>query len=59
MDSIVADLRSSDATHKIKNGKFKFPSKGKSINKRVKIGRNQKCPCGSDKKYKRCCLEKS
>ena len=23
-----------------------------------KIGRNQKCPCGSGKKYKRCCLRK-
>ncbi len=22
-----------------------------------KIGRNEKCPCGSGKKYKRCCLE--
>lgn len=22
----------------------------------VKIGRNDKCPCGSDKKYKKCCL---
>jgi preprotein translocase subunit SecA len=23
-----------------------------------KIGRNQACPCGSGKKYKRCCLGK-
>lgn len=23
-----------------------------------KIGRNEKCPCGSGKKYKRCCLKK-
>ncbi|MDI9325378.1 MAG: SEC-C metal-binding domain-containing protein, partial [Alphaproteobacteria bacterium] len=22
-----------------------------------KIGRNEKCHCGSDKKYKQCCLE--
>jgi uncharacterized protein YecA (UPF0149 family) len=21
-----------------------------------KIGRNEKCPCGSGKKYKKCCL---
>ena len=21
-----------------------------------KIGRNEKCPCGSDKKFKRCCI---
>jgi len=25
----------------------------------VKTGRNEKCPCGSDKKFKRCCLNKS
>jgi len=24
----------------------------------VKIGRNAKCPCGSGKKYKKCCLDK-
>jgi len=23
-----------------------------------KVGRNQPCPCGSGKKYKRCCLDK-
>jgi hypothetical protein len=23
-----------------------------------KPGRNDKCPCGSDRKYKQCCLEK-
>ena len=25
----------------------------------MKIGRNQPCPCGSGKKYKKCCLNKS
>ena len=25
---------------------------------RVRVGRNDPCPCGSGKKYKRCCLEK-
>ena len=59
MDRLVADLRTIDETHKIKNGKVKFPSKSEAINKRVKVGRNQKCSCGSGKKYKRCCLEKT
>jgi len=27
-------------------------------NKRVKVRRNDPCPCGSGKKYKRCCLHK-
>jgi len=26
--------------------------------RRVKIGRNDPCPCGSGKKYKRCCMNK-
>ena len=24
----------------------------------IKIGRNDPCPCGSGKKYKKCCLDK-
>lgn len=27
-----------------------------SIPKKIKIGRNEPCPCGSGKKYKKCCL---
>jgi tetratricopeptide (TPR) repeat protein len=27
-----------------------------SITNNPKIGRNEKCPCGSDKKYKKCCM---
>lgn len=26
--------------------------------KRAKVGRNEPCPCGSGKKYKKCCMEK-
>lgn len=39
----------------IKNGKF-YKSDG-SI-KECTIGRNDLCPCGSGKKYKKCCLQK-
>ncbi|MBD3810221.1 MAG: SEC-C domain-containing protein, partial [Sulfuricurvum sp.] len=28
------------------------------INYEPKIGRNDLCPCGSGKKYKKCCLNK-
>lgn len=30
----------------------------KTIVKEAKIGRNDPCPCGSGKKYKKCCLNK-
>lgn len=31
---------------------------GNLINKKVKIGRNDPCSCGSGKKYKKCCITK-
>ena len=31
-------------------------AKGHTLIKRVEIGRNQKCPCGSGKKFKKCCI---
>ena len=29
------------------------------VRQSAKIGRNDPCPCGSGKKYKKCCLNKS
>jgi uncharacterized protein YecA (UPF0149 family) len=29
-----------------------------SVNTEPKIGRNDPCPCGSGKKYKKCCMNK-
>jgi uncharacterized protein YecA (UPF0149 family) len=39
-------------THKMA---YEFPQPKKEIPK-IKLGRNDKCPCGSGKKYKKCCL---
>jgi len=33
-------------------------NKSKPIISEKKIGRNDPCPCGSGKKYKKCCLKK-
>lgn len=33
-------------------------SRGTLIRKRPKVGRNESCPCGSGKKFKKCCLVK-
>ena len=38
--------------HKKDNTPKAFP-----VTSRMKIGRNQKCICGSGKKYKNCCLK--
>lgn len=34
------------------------PPSPRQVIKQVKIGRNAPCPCGSGKKYKKCCLNK-
>ncbi len=34
-------------------------NKDHTVVKAPKIGRNEPCPCGSGKKYKKCCLNKS
>ena len=28
------------------------------LNSIIKVGRNEKCPCASGKKYKKCCINK-
>ena len=47
-DYIIQTKYNIDYTYSLMNRKF-----GTSIDK--KIGRNSPCPCGSEKKYKRCC----
>ena len=31
------------------------PKKKEPIRKEISVGRNEKCPCGSGKKFKNCC----
>ena len=33
----------------------RFPNIGTVVNESPKVGRNDPCPCGSGKKYKKCC----
>jgi len=35
-----------------------FQAAGPSLPRRPKVGRNDPCPCGSGKKYKRCCIDR-
>ena len=32
------------------------PNVSNMMLKKMKVGRNQKCPCGSNKKFKKCCM---
>ncbi|MGO5073984.1 SEC-C metal-binding domain-containing protein [Clostridium sporogenes] len=42
----------------IKSKEDKIYEKVEKVNHKGKIGRNDPCPCGSGKKYKKCCLNK-
>ena len=51
------------STFKKHNGNWYFLTGDKApqkpiVNTAVKIGRNDPCPCGSGKKYKKCCAKK-
>jgi len=35
--------------------KKEMPTNSPAPAKKVKVGRNDPCPCGSGKKYKKCC----
>lgn len=34
-------------------------TQGYRVSERRKIGRNEPCPCGSNKKFKKCCIHKA
>lgn len=44
----------SEETIEIK--KISKPQLVRNIENKEKVGRNEACPCGSGKKYKKCCL---
>lgn len=37
---------------------YEYPVATTVVRKKKKIGRNELCPCGSGKKFKKCCIEK-
>lgn len=58
MERLVADLKPISPEHHIKDVK-KLSFGEKPLIKHGKVGRNELCPCGSGKKYKRCCIHSS
>ncbi|MGI2134516.1 SEC-C metal-binding domain-containing protein [Shewanella baltica] len=55
MDRLVADLKPVSSEHQIEDVRKISFGKQSQIEGR-KVGRNEPCPCGSGKKYKRCCI---
>ena len=58
--SLVAVLNEyrKDELQKTQDNKFFTPRLEQENTKDFKAGRNEPCPCGSGKKYKKCCLHK-
>lgn len=56
MDKLVVDLKQTSPEHHLKNVRELSFGKKPQIKFR-KTGRNEPCPCGSGKKYKRCCAQ--
>ena len=57
--NIIIDPRRTNAKRtavaKVTNASGSTPEVRKPIVKKAKVGRNDPCPCGSGKKYKKCC----
>ena len=58
---VLADFLPLEETHLAKE--MKMSPMAKQLNRKPvdpnaigRLGRNEKCPCGSDKKFKYCCL---
>ncbi len=51
--------RKNPSTENNHSGKADVSGKNKPAKKVKETGRNDPCPCGSGRKYKRCCLSKS
>ena len=57
---VQPNLIAQAARERYKDRHGHYPNSGmirKPIVAKVKVGRNAPCPCGSGKKYKKCCLK--
>jgi len=54
--ALVEKLRNLVAEKKKQQTLKAMPLKKEPVNAGQRVGRNESCPCGSGKKYKKCCL---
>jgi uncharacterized protein YecA (UPF0149 family) len=48
-----------DKARRIAQAMDKSVPEGCEVVRRIRVGRNDSCPCGSGKKYKKCCIYKA
>lgn len=62
LSAVLKDIEKQSIKEKKKNpGRVRVIHRGGGIPyqvKQAKHGRNEQCPCGSGKKYKKCCMTK-
>ena len=56
--NVIYSQGKSEKEHHVVRPKMKAKVPPAPMKKRNKIGRNDKCSCGSEKKYKYCCIKK-
>jgi tetratricopeptide (TPR) repeat protein len=58
LDEMTGNSTASDMMRKYNEGRFQVAETGQPFHNEKTVGRNDPCPCGSGKKYKKCCMEK-
>jgi tetratricopeptide (TPR) repeat protein len=58
LDEITGNTTASDMMRKYDKGDFQISEPGQPFRNEKTVGRNDPCPCGSGKKYKKCCMKK-
>jgi len=57
MQEFFSGETDANVTAQMNDRLMELEPKGHTLVRRVKIGRNEPCPCGSGKKFKKCHLE--
>ncbi|MDR0611647.1 MAG: SEC-C domain-containing protein [Planctomycetaceae bacterium] len=57
MDEMTGNTKASEMMRQFDRGRFQVSEPGKPFRSEETVGRNDPCPCGSGKKYKKCCMK--
>ncbi|MDR2705611.1 MAG: SEC-C domain-containing protein [Planctomycetaceae bacterium] len=58
LDEVTGNSTASNMMRKFDKGEFQVSEDGQPFRSEKTVGRNDPCPCGSGKKYKKCCMKK-
>ncbi|MDR1271025.1 MAG: SEC-C domain-containing protein, partial [Planctomycetaceae bacterium] len=59
MDEMTGNTKASDMMRKYYSGQLQIAENGQPFRNENTVGRNDPCPCGSGKKYKKCCMKQN